>query len=82
VLVASSGDEMRDLVSHFVDHPDEREAFIARARNRILRQHTYFHRLEQILMEVGFLERAKEVRIHIDNAMTSGVWNASAVALV
>ena len=43
---------------------------------------TYFHRLEQVLREVGFLEPADEVRAHIELALSTGVWGAPAVTTV
>lgn len=42
-------DELLERIGHFLDHPDEREAFAARARARVLRDHTYQQRMHTLL---------------------------------
>jgi spore maturation protein CgeB len=41
--------EIPDLVRHYLDHPAERAAIAAAARRRILAEHTYEHRLRQLM---------------------------------
>ncbi|HOZ47194.1 MAG TPA: glycosyltransferase [Candidatus Hydrogenedentes bacterium] len=41
--------ELRACIEHFLAHPDERAAFAQRARERVLREHTYEHRAQQML---------------------------------
>ena len=50
---AKNGHEMRELIRHFIANPGEREEFAQRARSRVLREHTYFHRLAKFLEELG-----------------------------
>lgn len=45
----SGPDDVADRVRHYLAHPEERQAVIAAARERILREHTYKRRAEKIL---------------------------------
>lgn len=74
LLVATSGTDMRRMVDHYVANPDERIPLIERARGRILRQHTYFHRLAQVLRELEMPDRAAEVDAHIESGTKTGQW--------
>ena len=47
-------EEFYAAIDHFVAHPDEREAFAARARARVLRDHTYEQRMAALL---AFMEQ-------------------------
>ncbi|NIA14338.1 MAG: glycosyltransferase [Nitrospiraceae bacterium] len=40
---------LRAQVDHFLAHPDERREFARRARQRVLRDHTYEHRAQEML---------------------------------
>ncbi|NMC49879.1 MAG: glycosyltransferase family 1 protein, partial [Desulfovibrio sp.] len=42
-------DEIPDLVRHYLHHPAQRLAITAKARTRILAEHTYRHRLSTII---------------------------------
>ncbi|MDQ7831848.1 MAG: glycosyltransferase [Desulfovibrionaceae bacterium] len=42
-------DEIPDLVRHYLAHPQERRRISAQARNHILAEHTYVHRLGTLL---------------------------------
>ena len=41
--------ECRDLIQHFLRHPEEREEIAGRAKERVLKEHTYEHRAQQML---------------------------------
>lgn len=41
--------ELRAKIAHFLEHPEERAACAARARARVLAEHTYKHRAQQML---------------------------------
>ena len=43
----------RGKIAHFLAHPDERRAVAGRARARALREHTYGHRVQQVIATVG-----------------------------
>ena len=52
IAVAESVAEMRDLTRHFLAHPDERLAMAQRAHARALAQHTYQHRMQDLIAAV------------------------------
>ena len=41
--------EMKEQINHFLEHPEEREAYVKRARARVLSDHTYENRLQEML---------------------------------
>ncbi|MEW5722373.1 MAG: glycosyltransferase [Thermodesulfobacteriota bacterium] len=45
--------ELKDLIGHFLHNPDQRLEMGRRARERVLAQHTYQHRLETLLAFVA-----------------------------
>ena len=47
-------EEFYAAIEYFLAHPDERQAFAARARERVLRDHTYEQRMAALL---GFVEQ-------------------------
>jgi spore maturation protein CgeB len=44
--------ELRQRITHYLGHPDERAAIAARARARVLAEHTFAHRVRQIFAEL------------------------------
>jgi len=44
--------ELREKIAYYLAHPDERLAVAERARQRVLREHTYEHRARQMLDEI------------------------------
>ncbi|MBJ7596315.1 MAG: glycosyltransferase [Candidatus Dormibacteraeota bacterium] len=72
ILMANDGREMAEIVKHFLHHPDERGPFIQRARDRVLAQHTYFHRIAELMTALGRSEEAQCARIYVgENFRTS-----------
>lgn len=49
VVCYSSPDEVRSLVDHYLAHPEERARISQRGRERVLREHTYHHRMTTLL---------------------------------
>lgn len=49
----SSAEELYEKIEYFLQHPQEREAYALRARARVLREHSYQHRMQQLLDFVG-----------------------------
>lgn len=47
-------EDLRRLVHYYLDHPDEREEIAARAHKRTLMEHTYRHRMAQLIEMVGY----------------------------
>jgi spore maturation protein CgeB len=53
-LVAfSSPEHFRELADYYLAHPVERRAIAERGRARVLREHTYEHRLQTLLAEIS-----------------------------
>jgi spore maturation protein CgeB len=46
-------EDLRGKIRHYLAHPDERREIAARARARALGEHTYGHRVQQVLSTVG-----------------------------
>jgi spore maturation protein CgeB len=42
-------EELREKLTYFLAHPEERAGYAARARTRALAEHTYIHRMERLL---------------------------------
>ena len=53
VAVYRSPEEARELVRHYLKHPEERERMVRAGRERVLSEHTYLHRMKTLLREVG-----------------------------
>ncbi len=51
VTTFSSLSELRELITYYLEHDEERRATAARARKRALADHTYVHRLRAVLDE-------------------------------
>jgi spore maturation protein CgeB len=49
VAVYRSTQECRELVDYFLTHPSERNAVAAAGQRRTLREHTYAHRMEELV---------------------------------
>ncbi len=44
--------ELREMIRHYLAHPEERRRLAARARQRVLAEHTYEHRMAQALRQI------------------------------
>jgi spore maturation protein CgeB len=53
VLTASTPEDFRERIHHFVKHPEERLPYIEDAREAVLRGHTYWHRVATMLQALG-----------------------------
>jgi spore maturation protein CgeB len=49
VLALSSWEDMQWGIEYFLDHEEERDAFAKRAQERVMKEHTYRHRAEEVL---------------------------------
>jgi spore maturation protein CgeB len=49
IIVYKSRDEIPELVKFYLDNPGERKAVAERGRERVLKEHTYKHRLQMII---------------------------------
>lgn len=48
-------DELESLVSHYLSHPQERERVARRGYDRVVREHTFRHRMASLIERVGRL---------------------------
>jgi spore maturation protein CgeB len=55
IVVAQGTDDLIDKLKYYLEHPDEREAIAQAGRARMLKEHQWHHRLENIFKEVGVL---------------------------
>ena len=44
-----SMDELKEKITYFLEHPEQRESFIRKGRERVLREHTYQARMQTLL---------------------------------
>lgn len=49
VVAYSSSEEAAELIRYYLDHPDEAEAIARAGQTRTLRDHTYRHRMEEVV---------------------------------
>jgi hypothetical protein len=54
IIVVKNQDEILSTYRHLLDSDDEREKIGERARQRILKDHTYYHRAEELIQILGF----------------------------
>jgi len=59
VAVYRDAADLRRLVDHYLAHPEERRAMAARAHAAVLRQHTFDHRVEELLAALAPLEAGR-----------------------
>ncbi len=59
--------ELRDLIEHYLQHPDERRAIAANARRRVLMKHTYEMRMAEALNYIYSYETTPASRRHPDH---------------
>jgi spore maturation protein CgeB len=54
VLVAPDSGELVQCYRHLLTHPQERQAMGNAARRRLLEEHTYRHRAQNLVTTLGF----------------------------
>ncbi len=52
VAVFHDLDECHALINHFLSHPDEAESMANAARERVMREHTYTHRMDEAIQVI------------------------------
>ncbi|HAV43614.1 TPA: hypothetical protein DCX15_06340 [bacterium] len=52
VVCYQNKDELKDMAEYFIDHPNEREEIAQRAQSRVLREHTFEKRFEEMMYVV------------------------------
>ncbi len=64
--------ECRALIDHYLKHPEERRAIAKRAQARVLAEHTYAHRAQQMLDVIFEAHGAKILRRGVRTQRTVG----------
>lgn len=49
IIIYKNRDEIPDLVRFYMKHPDDRQAVARRCRDRVIKEHTYKHRLSSLI---------------------------------
>ena len=49
LVTFESATQMREQIEYYLAHPEERHAFAERARHKVLEEHTYAHRMREML---------------------------------
>ena len=49
IVALSSWEDLEKAIDYFLDHENERAEMSKKAQDRVLREHTYHHRAEEIL---------------------------------
>lgn len=57
VAVYRSPEEARERAGYYLRHPEEREGMVRRGRERVLREHTYLHRMQTLLQTARGISR-------------------------
>jgi spore maturation protein CgeB len=65
VVVFDSLEDVRNKIMYFLNNPEERKEIIERGRERVMREHTYEHRMKEMLDYI--VERGFEPPVWIDN---------------
>lgn len=60
VLTKSRG-EFQERVDYFLANPHDRQGFINRGYNKVMNEHTYFHRVAEMFVNLGMQRYADEV---------------------
>ena len=61
IVTADSPEDFSDKVNHYLDNPLERQSITLKGHNCVKQNHTGFHRIAQILKELGFETVASDV---------------------
>lgn len=61
LVLTKTPEEFKERVDYFLTNPDERLGYIDRGYNKVMNEHTYFHRAHDIFMNLGMQRQAQEV---------------------
>ena len=72
VITYRTTEECAELVQYYLDHDDERETIARAGQERTLHEHTYHHRMQELLI---VLERYLSQQTRAGNVLSVGVSN-------
>lgn len=61
LLMVTTPTELKEVIHHYVENPEERASIIARGCKRVLTSNTYFDRVAQFMMNFGLPEEAANI---------------------
>jgi len=61
LVLTKTPEEFRERIDYFLQHPDERLGYIERGYQKVMDEHTYFHRVRDIFTNLGFKKQAQDV---------------------
>ncbi|CAI2718396.1 CgeB family protein [Nitrospina watsonii] len=59
-------DEMRDKALYYMEHEEERQEVVRKARERVLKEHTMRHRMQEMLLHI-YSDREEELCVRLEN---------------
>jgi len=70
VITFKSLPDLKEKIAHYLKHPDERKLVTDRARERVIREHTYVHRIREML---SIIYNSKYE--HLKRRLDDGPWS-------
>ncbi len=61
IVYAHSPLELKQLINHYVENPEDRLRYMQRGQEIVLKEHTYFDRAYKVFIELGLHEQAHRV---------------------
>ena len=85
IAVFKQANELRGMIEHYLENPEERRKIAQRARQRVLRDHTYDSRMSEALNFIYSHEKTLASRCHpdhIDNLLAEAEGDADLAQLL
>jgi hypothetical protein len=67
LVMAKNPKEFRDKVEYYLQNPKEREQYITEGYNKVISNHTYFHRVYEIFTNLKLYQYAEHCKTIFDN---------------
>ena len=71
VIFASTPSEFKETVDHFIEHPQERLPYIQKGYSKIVKSHTYFHRVAKMFRLLGLDEEVKKCNLALEKMIST-----------
>lgn len=63
LVFSDSPSDFQEKVDYYLKNPEEREPYIERGFKKVIDEHTYFERVEQIFSQLGYENEAENVKV-------------------
>ena len=67
LVMAKTADEFKKLIDHYLANPEERNGYILKGYQKVMSEHTYFHRVRDIFNNLNLPQYAKKTMETYDN---------------